>query len=200
MSLIRQAFETVRSEDQAELAKLVSAAKANYVRRPSPSPYLTPLQLEKADETRRTWGGGIRGAKSTVRSLSLSPDLTPPGQAREAGEGGRHQARCPGGRAHLSGSRVYFLRRCIGPARVTSSSDLERLKEDVLHARLGCQLGGLAHRLALAPCRQPALARQEVGVSSSGVDRRSFLMPDLQGVPLQRLASSATSCVRADAP
>ena len=31
--LTRQAFETVRSEDQAELAKLVSAAKANYVRR-----------------------------------------------------------------------------------------------------------------------------------------------------------------------
>jgi len=47
------AFETVRSEDQSELAKLVSAAKANY--------------LEKADETRRTWGGGIRGAKSTAK-------------------------------------------------------------------------------------------------------------------------------------
>jgi len=36
--LIAQAFETVRSEDQSELAKLVSAAKANYVRLLHPLP------------------------------------------------------------------------------------------------------------------------------------------------------------------
>lgn len=41
------AFGDVRAEDQAELAKLVSAVKANYEQTPQ-----------------RHWGGGIRGKKS----------------------------------------------------------------------------------------------------------------------------------------
>jgi large subunit ribosomal protein L7Ae len=45
------ALQEVRSEDQRELATLVSAAKANFT--------------DKYDETRRQWGGGIRGNKST---------------------------------------------------------------------------------------------------------------------------------------
>ncbi|KAN0062276.1 60S ribosomal protein L8 [Thecaphora frezii] len=45
-------IEEVRSEDQRELANLVAAAKANY--------------LENNDH-RRTWGGGIRGNKSTAK-------------------------------------------------------------------------------------------------------------------------------------
>jgi len=45
------AVQEVRSEDQRELATLVSAAKANFT--------------DKYDETRRLWGGGIRGNKST---------------------------------------------------------------------------------------------------------------------------------------
>jgi len=44
------AVDDVRSEDAQALANLVSAAKANY--------------LDKADEIRRSWGGGIRGNKS----------------------------------------------------------------------------------------------------------------------------------------
>ncbi|ORX36402.1 ribosomal protein L7Ae [Kockovaella imperatae] len=44
------AIDEVRSEDSQALANLVSACKANY--------------LDKADEIRRTWGGGIRGNKS----------------------------------------------------------------------------------------------------------------------------------------
>lgn len=43
-------IQDVRSEDERELANLVSAAKANY--------------LDKYDEARRHWGGGIRGNKS----------------------------------------------------------------------------------------------------------------------------------------
>ncbi|WFD03242.1 60S ribosomal protein L8 [Malassezia obtusa] len=43
-------IQDVRSEDERELADLVSAAKANY--------------LDKYDEARRHWGGGIRGNKS----------------------------------------------------------------------------------------------------------------------------------------
>lgn len=44
------ALQDVRSEDERELANLVSAAKANY--------------LDKFDEARRHWGGGTRGNKS----------------------------------------------------------------------------------------------------------------------------------------
>ena len=61
------AIQEVRSEDQRELATLVSAAKANL--------YVSPLSevwrdsyfnsTDKYDETRRQWGGGIRGNKST---------------------------------------------------------------------------------------------------------------------------------------
>ncbi|CDO70202.1 hypothetical protein BN946_scf184942.g2 [Trametes cinnabarina] len=43
-------IQDVRSEDQRELATLVSAAKANFT--------------DKYEEQRRQWGGGIRGAKS----------------------------------------------------------------------------------------------------------------------------------------
>jgi len=45
------ALQEVRSEDQRELATIVSAAKANFT--------------DKYDEQRRTWGGGLRGNKST---------------------------------------------------------------------------------------------------------------------------------------
>jgi len=44
-------IEEVRSEDQKELATLISAAKANFT--------------DKYDEHRRQWGGGARGPKST---------------------------------------------------------------------------------------------------------------------------------------
>ncbi|KAI0696598.1 50S ribosomal protein L30e-like protein [Cytidiella melzeri] len=45
------AVQEVKSEDQRELATLVSAAKANF--------------SDKFDEHRRVWGGGIRGNKSS---------------------------------------------------------------------------------------------------------------------------------------
>lgn len=45
------AIQEVRSEDQREFAALVSAAKVNFT--------------DKYDETRRQWGGGYRGNKST---------------------------------------------------------------------------------------------------------------------------------------
>ena len=45
-------LQDVRSEDQSELSKLVSAAKANY--------------LDKFEEHRRHWGGGVRGNKSAA--------------------------------------------------------------------------------------------------------------------------------------
>jgi large subunit ribosomal protein L7Ae len=44
------AVTEVRSEDNQALANLVSAAKANY--------------LDKSEESRRHWGGGVRGNKS----------------------------------------------------------------------------------------------------------------------------------------
>ncbi|KAI0746225.1 ribosomal protein L4 [Daedaleopsis nitida] len=44
-------IQDVKSEDQRELATLVSAAKANFT--------------DKYEEQRRQWGGGVRGAKST---------------------------------------------------------------------------------------------------------------------------------------
>jgi len=47
------AVDDVRSEDQQTLANLVSACKANY--------------LEKSEELRRNWGGGIRGNKSIAK-------------------------------------------------------------------------------------------------------------------------------------
>ncbi|RXW23026.1 hypothetical protein EST38_g2850 [Candolleomyces aberdarensis] len=45
------ALQDVRSEDQRDLATIVSAAKANFT--------------DKYEENRRQWGGGIRGNKST---------------------------------------------------------------------------------------------------------------------------------------
>ncbi|KAJ3517047.1 hypothetical protein NLJ89_g747 [Agrocybe chaxingu] len=45
------AVQEVRSEDQRDLATLISAAKANFT--------------DKYDEARRQWGGGLRGNKST---------------------------------------------------------------------------------------------------------------------------------------
>ncbi|KAL7419815.1 60S ribosomal protein L8 [Cryptotrichosporon argae] len=47
------AVTDVRSEDAQQLATLVSAAKANY--------------LDKTDEFRRHWGGGVRGNKSIAK-------------------------------------------------------------------------------------------------------------------------------------
>ncbi|KAH9024052.1 60S ribosomal protein L7A [Lactarius pseudohatsudake] len=44
------AMQEVRSEDDRELATLISAAKANF--------------SDKYEEQRRVWGGGIRGNKS----------------------------------------------------------------------------------------------------------------------------------------
>ena len=61
--------QDVKSEDQRELATLVSAAKANlYV--PMTGLYITVIltsifSTDKYEEQRRQWGGGIRGAKST---------------------------------------------------------------------------------------------------------------------------------------
>lgn len=46
-------LQDVRSEDQKELATLVSAAKANF--------------SDKYEDQRRHWGGGIRGNKSTEK-------------------------------------------------------------------------------------------------------------------------------------
>jgi len=47
------AVTDVRSEDSQALANLVSAAKSNY--------------LEKSEEARKHWGGGIRGNKSVAK-------------------------------------------------------------------------------------------------------------------------------------
>lgn len=47
------AFTDVKEADQAELASLVAAVKANY--------------NDKWDEHRRSWGGGINGPKSQAR-------------------------------------------------------------------------------------------------------------------------------------
>jgi large subunit ribosomal protein L7Ae len=43
----------VRSEDKTEFSKIVSAIKEGY--------------MDKYDETRRRWGGGILGAKANAR-------------------------------------------------------------------------------------------------------------------------------------
>lgn len=47
------AIQDVRSEDDRELATLVQAAKANF--------------LDKYEESRRHWGGGVRGNKSSAK-------------------------------------------------------------------------------------------------------------------------------------
>ena len=47
------ALTEVRSEDKNELSKLVSAVKDGY--------------LEKSEESRRRWGGGIMGFKAQKR-------------------------------------------------------------------------------------------------------------------------------------
>ncbi|CCO35671.1 60S ribosomal protein L8-B AltName: Full=L4 [Rhizoctonia solani AG-1 IB] len=47
------ALQDVRSEDNKELATLVSAAKANFT--------------DKYEDQRRHWGGGLRGNKSTAK-------------------------------------------------------------------------------------------------------------------------------------
>ena len=63
------ALQEVKSEDQRDLAAIVSAAKANlYV--PCPSFYVFPIaktlcSSDKYEEQRRVWGGGVRGNKST---------------------------------------------------------------------------------------------------------------------------------------
>ncbi|KAJ3213284.1 60S ribosomal protein L8B [Dinochytrium kinnereticum] len=62
------AITEVRPEDKSELAALVSAVKINY--------------NEKAEETRRQWGGGIMGAKSVARTSKRLKAL-----AREAAAG-----------------------------------------------------------------------------------------------------------------
>jgi large subunit ribosomal protein L7Ae len=48
-------LQDVRSEDQSDLAKLVSAAKANFA--------------DKFDQHRREWGGGVRGNKSQAKMV-----------------------------------------------------------------------------------------------------------------------------------
>jgi len=47
------AIQEVKSEDQRELATIVSASKANFT--------------DKYEEQRRLWGGGLRGNKSTQK-------------------------------------------------------------------------------------------------------------------------------------
>ncbi|GAA6016811.1 hypothetical protein JCM8202_004437 [Rhodotorula sphaerocarpa] len=60
------AFGDVRAEDKAELAKLVSAIKANYT--------------DKYAESTRHWGGGVRGKKSLAklqaRAKALGKDIS----------------------------------------------------------------------------------------------------------------------------
>jgi large subunit ribosomal protein L7Ae len=48
------ALTEVRSEDKAELAKLLSAIKEGYT--------------DKYEDARRHWGGGIMGAKANART------------------------------------------------------------------------------------------------------------------------------------
>jgi large subunit ribosomal protein L7Ae len=47
------ALVDVRPEDEAELAKLISTINSNYI--------------EKYDDSKRHWGGGIMGAKAQVK-------------------------------------------------------------------------------------------------------------------------------------
>jgi large subunit ribosomal protein L7Ae len=55
------ALTEVRSEDKTELSKLVSAIKDGY--------------LEKHDQVRRQWGGGIMGAKAQMRIIKKQKAL-----------------------------------------------------------------------------------------------------------------------------
>ena len=65
------ALQEVRSEDQRDLATIVSAAKANLYASRSLTFLCFPILLtpsissDKYEEQRRVWGGGIRGNKST---------------------------------------------------------------------------------------------------------------------------------------
>ena len=62
------AVQEVRSEDDRELATLISAAKANlYVsisRNMLANTHISFFSSDKYEEHRRVWGGGIRGNKS----------------------------------------------------------------------------------------------------------------------------------------
>lgn len=80
-------MDNVRSEDQQGLANIVSACKANY--------------LDKADEIRRVWGGGIRGTKSCVfpifgatRTDVGLPQCCEAQEARQAAGTGLEEGRC----------------------------------------------------------------------------------------------------------
>jgi large subunit ribosomal protein L7Ae len=55
------ALTEVRSEDKSELSKLVSAIKEGYI--------------EKHEQTRRQWGGGILGFKAQMRELKRKKAL-----------------------------------------------------------------------------------------------------------------------------
>lgn len=62
------ALTEVRGEDKGDLSKLVTAVKEGY--------------LEKYEESKRHWGGGIMGAKANAKigeSLSLSHEQFYPG-------------------------------------------------------------------------------------------------------------------------
>jgi len=67
-------MDNVRSEEQQALANIVSACKANY--------------LDKADDIRRQWGGGIRGTKSYVMLVTCDFQLnTCMAASRSSGSG-----------------------------------------------------------------------------------------------------------------
>ena len=55
------AITEVRSEDKSELSKLVQAVKEGY--------------LEKNEEAKRHWGGGIMGAKSNAKTAKKAKAL-----------------------------------------------------------------------------------------------------------------------------
>ena len=64
------ALTEVSSEDEAELAKLVSTINANFI--------------EKYEDSRRHWGGGIMGAKSQAKSLKRAKALEAAPKVQEA--------------------------------------------------------------------------------------------------------------------
>lgn len=55
------AITEVRSEDKSELSKLVQAVKEGY--------------MEKNEEAKRHWGGGIMGAKSNAKTAKKAKAL-----------------------------------------------------------------------------------------------------------------------------
>lgn len=55
------AMTEVRSEDKSELSKLVQAVKEGY--------------MEKNEEAKRHWGGGIMGAKSNAKTAKKAKAL-----------------------------------------------------------------------------------------------------------------------------